>query len=393
MTLVGDKPVDAAPDVRYRPIRSWRNQRRPVLRGIWFPIAVFVVWRLVQLWMSVGQGGDAVTTAYGYDGEHYLRIMHLGYWNPRPYMPPHAFFPGISWFATPLYRLTSSDAVTVHVTATVTGAAAFVCVWGASKAWKNEQIARRATILFAVFPSSMFLWTFYSEALFIALGAGAVWADRRDRRWIATACMFAVATTRTVGILIPAVIVVARIIRARRIDRWAVTYSAAGLAGLLAVIGVIWHQVGDPFAWLGVQDDWGRSISPPWVSVQQGFENLHPKPGTVMIPALVARNLDLWAVPIVTAPILYAAFSRRDRYPMETWMLGVAMIILPLCSSALASFNRFVLADWIIYPVWASFLGRLPKWVRWPAMVAIVIGFTVVAASMVERFSAGRFIG
>ena len=31
-------------------------------------------------------------------------------------------------------------------------------------------------------------------------------------------------------------------------------------------------------------------------------------------------------------------------------MLGVAMIILPLCSSVLASFNRFTFADWMLYP-------------------------------------------
>lgn len=343
--------------------------------------------------MSVGQGGDAVTTAYDYDGEHYLRILHLGYWNPRPYMPPHAFFPGVSWLATPIYWITSSDALTVHFTATITALAAFICVWGVSKTWKDERVARRATVLFAVFPSSMFLWTFYSEALFISLGAGALWADRRDRRWIATACMFGVATTRTVGILIPAVIVLARIIRNRRIDRWAVTYAAAGAIGLGLVILVIWHQVGSPFAWMGVQDDWGRSVSAPWTSIKQGFENLHPKPGTVMIPALVARNLDLWAVPIVVIPIVYAAFARKDRFPMETWMLGIAMIIMPLCSSVLASFNRFVFADWIIYPVWASLIGRLPAWARWPAMAAIISGFTFVAVQMVERFSAGRFIG
>ena len=56
-----------------------------------------------------------------------------------------------------------------------------------SKAWRDE-IARRAVLLFALFPSSLFLWAFYSEGMFIALGAGAVWADRRGKRGIAAAC-------------------------------------------------------------------------------------------------------------------------------------------------------------------------------------------------------------
>ena len=69
-----------------------------------------------------------------------------------------------------------------------------------------------------------------------------------------------------------------------------------------------------------------------------------------MVPTLVARNFDLWCVLIVLLGLGYAAFSRRDRFPMETWMLGVAMIVLPLCSSVLASFNRFAFADWVLYP-------------------------------------------
>ena len=131
--------------------------------------------------------------------------------------------------------------------------------------------------------------------------------------------------------------------------------------GLLATLAMMKSQVGDPFAFMKVQKDWGRSLSMPWTTVLQGYQNLWPRRGTVMVPALVARNFDLWCVAIVLAALAYAAWSRRDRFPMETWMLGVAMIVLPLCSSVLASFNRFVFADWVIYPVYASAIGRLPR--------------------------------
>ena len=149
--------------------------------------------------------GGPIEAAYTYDGAHYLRILHQGYWHPRPVMPSHAFFPGLAWLATPLRWLTGSDAITVHTTATVTALAAFIAVWGVTREWTDERTARRAVLLFALFPSSLFLWAFYSEALFIALGAGAVWADRRGRRWIAALCFVGIATTRSVGILIPAV--------------------------------------------------------------------------------------------------------------------------------------------------------------------------------------------
>jgi hypothetical protein len=363
------------------------------LPGAWYPVVVFTVWRVAQGAVTWWLGGHLVESAYTYDGAHYLRILHFGYWHPRPAMPSHAFFPGLAWLATPVRWLVGSDAVTVHVTASATAVAAFVTVWGVTRAWTDERTARRAVLLFALFPSSLFLWAFYSEALFIALGAGAVWADRRGRRWLAALCFAGIATTRSVGILVPAVIVLARIVRQRRVDRWAVTYALAGLAGLGAVLLTMQVQVGNAFAFMGVQEDWGRSVSWPWASVMQGIDNLTPRYGTVMVPALVARNFDLWAVGIVVIGIGYLVVSRRPRFPMEAWMLGVAMIALALCSSVLASFNRFVFADWVIYPAYASLLGRLPKWWRMAAMLALAVACVLTTYALIGRFSVGRFIG
>ena len=217
---------DAATGPSTRPTAPWWS-----LPGAWYPVVVFAVWRVAQGAVTWWLGGRLVESAYTYDGAHYLRILHHGYMHPRPSMPSHAFFPGLAWLATPVRWLTGSDAVTVHVTATATGVAAFIAVWGVTKAWTDERTARLAVVLLALFPSSLFLWAFYSEALFIALGAGAVWADRRGKRWVAALCFAGIATTRSVGIVIPAVIVLARIIRQRRIDRWAVAYALSGLAG------------------------------------------------------------------------------------------------------------------------------------------------------------------
>ncbi len=372
---------------------SLRQAAGHALRGIRFPIAVFACWRLVQLAFLWASSGPLVETAYRYDGAHYLRILHYGYWNPRPQMPSHAFFPGISWLSSPLYWLTGSDAATVHVVATVTALAAFVAVWGATKTWRDERTARLAVVLMAVFPSSLFLWSFYSEGLFIALSAGAVWADRRDRKGLAALCLAGVACTRSVGILVAVVLVVASVVRRRGIDRWAVAYLAAGVAGMAAVSLMMWHQLGDPLAWLSVQGDWGRTLSWPWETVWQGVENLWPEPGTPMVPTLLARQWDLWCAAIVIFGIGYAALSRRDRFPMETWMLGVALMAPQLVSGVLASFNRFALADWVLFPIYASLALRLaPKW-RWP-LLAVAVGAAVwTSYGLVDRIALNRFIG
>lgn len=378
---------------RWRLLARWKAAGHRVLPGIGYPIAVWVVWRLSSLAISVHLGGTPGHSAFFYDSAHYLRIMHRGYSFPRWIMPSHAFFPAVSWLGWPIWKLSGSDLLTVHLVASATGIAAFIAVWGVSKAWRDEVVARRAVLLFALFPSSLFLWAFYSEGIFIALGAGAVWADRRGRRGLAAALLVGIGATRSVGIFIPAVIILVRIIHQRRVDKWCVIYGAAGASGFLAVLAVMHAQVGDAFAWMKVQKDWGRSPSAPWTTIEQGFHNLWPAKGTVMVPALVARNLDLWCILIVVLGVGYAALSRRDRFPMETWMLGVAMVILPLCSSVLASFNRFVFADWVLFPVYASAIGRLPKPWRVASMSAIAVACILASYAMIGRFSIGRFVG
>ena len=385
--------VAERPPARWRLMARWKAAGHQVLPGIWYPVTLWLVWRLAQLAVSVHLGGDAQYTAFLYDSQHYLRIMHIGYVHPVWTMPSNAFFPAVSWLGWPLWKLTGSDLITVHTVATVTSLAAFVTVWGVSKSLRGERIARRAVLLFALMPSSLFLWAFYSEGLFVALGAGALWADRRGRRGVATALFVLIGATRSVGILVPAVIVLARIIRQLRIDKWCWAYAAAGASGLVAVLGMMWAQTGSPFSFIGVQKDWGRSLSMPWTTVIQGYQNLWPRPGTIMIPALVARNFDLWCVGIVVLGVGYAAFSRRDRFPMEVWMLGVAMIVLPLCSSVLASFNRFTFADWVLYPVYASAIDRLPKPWRVAAMSSIGVALVLTTYAMIGRFSLGLFIG
>ena len=112
-----DHTADARPRALpwWRPVSRWKAKGRRVLPGISFPLTVFVVWRVASSVALAAVNGRLVETSYNYDGEHYLRILHYGYWNPRPVMPSHAFFPGISWLATPLYWLTGSDAIAVSL--------------------------------------------------------------------------------------------------------------------------------------------------------------------------------------------------------------------------------------------------------------------------------------
>ena len=111
------------------------------------------------------------------------------------------------------------------------------------------------------------------------------------------------------------------------------------------------------------------------------------------MPALVSRNLDVWCLLIVGVGIAYLAFAKRDRFPMEAWMLGIALVALPLCSSSLASFNRFALATWVLYPAYASLAERLPLWWKRLFWLVVIVAFSITTYHMVGRFSVDRFVG
>jgi hypothetical protein len=382
-----------------RPVRAWESSGRRWLPGVWYPVVLWLFWRAAHLLLSLYQDpGHRWSNVFGavlyYDGERYMQIANQGYfWPSRQDMPNTAFFPGVSWLAWAVDRIVHSNLLTAHVVATVTGLAAFIAVWGVSKAWKNDAVARKSVWLLALMPSSLFLWAFYSEGLFIALGAGAIWADRKQKHWLAAALILALSTTRSVAVLVPLVMIAARMYRQRRPDRWCAVYGAAALLGIVPVLYMMDWFTGDPLAFLKVQADWGRALSPPWTTLANGYLNLWPDPQTIMVPALVARNFDLWCVPIVAVGVGYAALARRARLPMESWMLGVALILLPLCSTSLASFNRFVFADWVIYPAYATMACRLPVPWRRAFWAVVVVMFSITTYHMVGRFTVDRFVG
>jgi len=422
------------------PIRWWESRGHRWLPGVAYPIALFALWRVVHLAVSSYLGGDWQKVPFYYDGERYMQITLQGYAQPNVEMPNTAFFPGVSWISWPIYQWTHSQQITGQTVATLTALAAFICVWGVSKAWKNDAIARKSVWLMALFPSSLFLWSYYSEGMFIALGAGAVWADKKNRHWIAAACLMGICTTRSVGILVPGIIVLCRIIRQRKLDKWCFIYAGASLVGLVPVLYMINYYTGSPLSFFNVQKDWGRGLSWPWVTVRNGYENLWPTPETIMVPALVSRNFDLYSIPIIGFAIAWLGFSRdkapavsaslgvaspsaaaamplaagsaaaeSDRdvddgaqtagpkgpraFPMEAWMLGFTLIALPLSSTSLASFNRFVLADWVLYPAYATFAARLPPWWRRAFWVVVVVALAVTTYHLIGRVSVDRFIG
>lgn len=377
-----------------------RSERR-VLPAIWFPVALFVVWRVAAAVVTAHafhRGWMEVTLRW--DAGNYIVLTDQGYYDAADFQPVTAFFPFVAWCAKALRVVVRDDLWTFTIVANAAALGAFTAVWAVVREWRDEATARWAIVLLALFPTSFFLWSFYSEATFIALGAGAAWAARKRYDWLAAALLLGVAATRTVGILVAVVLVVAHLWRERRIDRAVVLYALGGLLGLGLVMGQMWYQMDDPLNWLEVQDDWGRELAPPWESVEHGWESISDDSIPEFAPRaeFKAKILDFVSVWVVLLAAVLAAWPRRDpadRWPTETWLLIVALAALPLSSTLLYSFNRFTLSNWPVFAVYAGVLAvATRRWrIAWVPVLALVAFQLVVDYQLLGHWARYNFLG
>ncbi|MFN8024937.1 MAG: mannosyltransferase family protein [Acidimicrobiia bacterium] len=347
------------------------------------PLAVFACWRLAQLaitWWFDSQPGDG---PFRWDGGAYRRILESGY-HVRPGEKPEiaAFFPGLAWITRAVDVVVPSREVAEFLTINVVALLAFVAVFAAIRAWRDDRTATGAIVLLALFPSSVFLSVFYSEVPFVALSAGAFWADRRGKKWLAAVLACGAAATRTVGIAVAGALVVGHLWREHRVRLQTVVYAVAGAVGLGAVMLQQQIQLDDPLGFVHAEKYWGRKLDFPWSSIREGVGALRDG-----APRL-AKVLDLVAVALVVGMVLYVLWKRRRAWPVESWLFVAVTFAVPLFNPFLAGINRYVLTAWPVFGFLSDFLDRLPRWVRWAWYVA-----SGVAAVFYARYWArGTFV-
>jgi hypothetical protein len=371
------------------PSPSVRTAAARVFGGPRFPLAVFVVWRTVQAAIVLLCGGSFQGTTFAWDGGWYLALLRDGYQLPAGgygQMSDVAFFPGLSWATQLVQVVVRQQTAAALVVANLLALAAFVAVWGAARAWVDEATARRVTVALALFPSSYFLWSYYSDALLVAATAAAAWSARRERHGVASAFLALASTARLVGVLVGPALAVARIIRMRRLDRVSVLYLAGSLAGLAAVMAQQAIQVHDPFGWLHAGQAWHRELAGPWMALRHAA-------GAILstLPGLAwSETIDVAALAVVGCLlVLLWRGVRRGRWPAEAAAVATALWVLPVCSELITSQARYMLACWPAFLVTAAGWPRLPR----PARAALVALPVVVTVLLLDRLSAGVFTG
>lgn len=396
------------------------------MRGAWFVAAVFAFSRVFYL--AAGAVLSAVVPVaefqrgtlddpYGslnvwshWDGEHYVSLALEGYLRGEGQVSP-AFFPAYSLLVrsfTELFGGPLTPAVaSVWGVLISLGSLLFALYFVyriAEDGW-GEAVARRTVLALALFPTAFFLGAVYTESLFLALSAGAVWAARVRRDLLLAAALVALAgATRNVGVFL--ILPLAHEwLRHAGEYRWRVAYLGLVPAGLLAYMGYLWWRFGEPLLFYTDQSQWGREATGPLASIGAAFTEAFAEARVLARPeslpgldAEAAANYLASANDVVNllffglaTVLLFAGMSARVRLPWGLAGYAALCAFVPAmfgsAQSPLMGFPRYILVVFPLFIVLGALLSRRAFFVAWLTL-SVVFSLALCALFVSWRFVA-----
>lgn len=256
----------------------------------------------------------------------------------------------------------------------------------------GRDVARRSVFYLAIFPTSLFFQTVYSESLFLLLTIGCLYAARRNEFILAGIAGALATLTRSPGmlLLVPLVIMYGQSrgwgwqpgswnLRKVRLDVVGLLLVPLGLGVWMLYLGV---RFGDPLLFTASQDNWLRQFIWPWqggplTGLWRGFKEAWNGMGDILSTEdlvfwpVTDRDPRLWATYnimnfIFTAGFIGLGIAAIKKLPSYYVAYIFAVLLLPLCTPStyvpLFSMPRFLLTAFpafILLALW----GERNRWV------------------------------
>jgi cell division protein FtsB len=327
-----------------------------------------------RLFYDVAGGAQSLSSMWHrWDVLWYIRLADHGYrWLPPPAQSDLAFFPlyPLTMHLLTLVTPLSSYAAGLLVT-NVSFALALYLLHRLVLLDFDRETADRSVTYLALFPTALFFFTAYAEALYLACCLGCVYALRLRRWWVAGLCGLAATLTRELGVLllVPFAIELYTGMRHERPEQRVVRRELLSLAvipaGLLAYIGFLQVRLGNGLLFLRAQEAWGRIVAPPWqgplLAVSRiNHLNLHLSAHT-RVAEQTLMILDLGFLILFIALCVLACWWLPRSYAAYTAVVLLAILMTPVSGNrqplALMSDSRFMVT---IFPpfIVLGILGR-----------------------------------
>jgi len=299
-----------------------------------------------------------------WDAQHYLQIATNGYSGKET-----AFFPLYPWLIHVL-----GGAIGDHLTAglLISNLAFFVALGYLYALVKleygDDTIAYHAIFYTAIFPTAIFFSAVYTESLFLALTVASVYYARHGNYVTAGIFGALASATRVEGVLtaIPLAYEAWSGWRERR--GTTLTRGIIGVAlvpaGLFAYMAYLAALVGDPINFTKVQDNWGRHLAPPWVSITTTLHEIAK--GPLASSASINHMIEL-TFTLAFLGLMIVAF--RTLRPSYSWYFAASLLV-PMSTASLMSMPRFVL---VIFPAFML----LAVWGRNPLANSAIVSLSL----------------
>ncbi len=343
---------------------------------------------------------DSLSYWAHWDGAWYSQIATEGYGERAP--ESTAFFPLYPLLVRLGSGFLSGPALWGVSVSLLCTAFALFFVFRVAEELYDAWAARAATLALAFFPTAFYLNAVYTEALFLALTAGCVWAAsiRRDLL-LAGAFGALAAATRNVGVLLLIPLLFEWLTHRRGLRTRGLLGISLVPLGLAGYVVFLWRRFGEPLLFARQQQDyWEREPTNPlttlgdaWRAAGEGSKYLLD-PSTLFLdtsatPALDASNaLNLaflvffFVVAIVGLAVLPPGLS------LYTFVVVLLPVLTPAPRFPLMSMPRFVLGAFPVFLVLGYLLARGRTVLALCLMVSGGVGIALTALFTTWRWVA-----
>jgi hypothetical protein len=301
---------------------------------------------LVAAFLEASLGHHSFQNEIGnWDGLWYRELTNKGYPSHVSYAQTTlGFFPLFSLAIWPVQHIVMlaypndlilSATIAGLLISTAGGLVATVLVHRLADGWWGRESARRATILFVVFPGAVVFCMVYSEGLLLPLAAGCIYALER-RRWVLAGILAGLGSVvQPVGLALVPVCLLSALLELRR-RGWSLRAArrsflapVLSLTGLGAFVAFLWAWTGNPLAtYLAQHHGWSETPTPLalWkmaVKLSNQFSLRHFNQPTINLNLVVGLIggivLVMWLVLVF--------FSRRQISPEAIlWTLAISFL-------------------------------------------------------------------
>ena len=305
-----------------------------------------------------------------WDGAWYSEIALQGYGIRAP--ESTAFFPLYPLFVRLGSSLVGGPAVWGVVISLLCTAFALYFVYRIAEHLYGVRTARASTLALAFFPTAFILNAVYTEALFLALSAGAVWAARvRGNLLLAGVFGALAAATRNLGVLLLIPLLFEWLRRRQALGLRGLAGLAFVPAGLFAYAVFLRQRFGDPLVFARQQSAyWERELTGPlttlgraWHDAGEGMRYvLDPSTlflGTPAGPSLEASNtLNLVFLVFFLLVMLVGFVVLPPDLSIYTSLIVLLPVLTPAPEFPLMSLPRFVLGAFPVFLVLGYLISR-----------------------------------